>query len=304
MPIPTTEPKHLTIRRQLVEHERVRKCVWRRAVGAPSLAAMRSTAVDTCRCGSGLPFSRCHGDPRNEFAREQALQEAEQIAMLFPSVRLQGQEIDAFAERAAAACPDDDPAEDLLEEGLGLVDAPEWRRVVDGWMEVYADRWQSLTHTAGDRGATERALVKGALRCAIAERQASPHEVVEVLDDGRLRRSPFAALALVVPAQFVWSRDEAAAAEVAAAHSKRRDRTEVVEGVAYALMTFAHVGRTRKLAGRLGSELPIVGLPEASKILSAACSEVEREIGAARTATAGLLVAYVEYLHISKNDMN
>jgi hypothetical protein len=67
-------------------------------------------------------------------------------------------------------------------------------------------------------------------------------------------------------------------------------------------MTFAHLGRTRRLAGRLASELPIVELPQASKILSEACDEVERHIGAARTATAGLLVAYVEQLHASNTD--
>jgi hypothetical protein len=270
----------------------------------PSLAAMRSTAVAPCRCGSGLPFSRCHGDPRNEFAREQALREAESVAMLFPSVRLQGDEIDAYAERAAAACPDDDPAEDLLEVGLALVAAPERKRLVDSWAEPYADRWQSLTETAAYDDAAERALVKGALRCAIAERQASPHAVVEVLEDGKLRRSPLAALGLVVPSLFVWSRDEAAAAEVAAAHSKRRERTEVVERVAHALMTFAHIGRTRKLARRLASELPIVDLPQASKILAAACDGVERDVEAARAATAALLIAYVEQLRASKADAN
>jgi hypothetical protein len=261
---------------------------------------MVSKAADTCRCGSGLPFSRCHGDPRNEFAREQALHEAESVAMLFPSVRIQGEVIDAFAERAAAATLDDDPGDELLEEGLALVEVPEWRRLVDCWVEVYADRWQSLTETAADRDAAERALIKGALRAAIAERQASPHEVVEVLEDGKLRRSPFAAFALVVPAPFVWSRDEAAAADVAVTQSKQRERTGVVEEVAYALMTFAHIGRTRRLAGRLVSELPIVELPQASKILSAACDEVARDIGAARAATAGLLVAYVEQLRVAK----
>ena len=120
-----------------------------------------------------------------------------------------------------------------------------------------------------------------------------------MLEDGALRRSPFAALALALPSLFVWSRDEAAAAEVAAAYSKRRERTAAVERVAYALMTFAHVGRTRTLARRLASELPIVELREASRILAGACDEVERDVGAARAATAGLLVAYVEQFSAS-----
>jgi hypothetical protein len=261
---------------------------------------MRGTAIDACQCGSGLPFSRCHGDPRNDFAREQALREAESVAMLFPSVRLHGEEIDAFAERAAAAYRDDDRPGDVLDEGLALVAAQERRRLVDTWAEVYADRWRSLIETAADRDAAERSLVKGALRVAIAERQATPSEPAEHLEDGALRRSPLAALALVLPAVFVWSRDEAAAAEVAAEYAGRRKRSVVVERVAYALMTFAHVGRARRLTRRFASELPIAELPEASKTLSKACDEVEGDVDSARAATAGLLVAYVEQIRRSK----
>lgn len=257
---------------------------------------MRETAMDVCRCGSGLPFSRCHGDPRNKFAREQALREAETVAMLFPSVRIRGQQIEAFAEHAAVAYPDDAPPIDVLDDGVALVDARERQRVVESWAESYADRWESLTETAADRGAAERALLVGAVRAAIAERQATPRELVELLEDGRLRRSPFAALAVVMPAPFVWSRDEAAAAEVAAAHSRRRDRSMAVEKVAYALMTFRHVSRVRALASQLYSELPIVELPEASRILSSACDQLRQDLAAARAATAALLVAYVEQL--------
>jgi hypothetical protein len=221
--------------------------------------------------------------------------------MLFPSARLRGEEIDAFAEKAAAAYPAADPPGDVLEEGLALVTVTERRRLVDSWVEVYADRWHSLTETAAGRDAAERSLVKGALRVAIAERQGSPWKSAEVLEDGGLRRSPLAALALVLPALFVWSRDEAAAAEIAAEYSRRRRRSVAVERVAYALMTFAHVGRTRRLARRLGSELPIIELPQASKILSKACDEVEGDIDAARAATAALLIAYVEQVSLSKH---
>ena len=224
--------------------------------------------------------------------------------MLFPAVRFQGEEIDAFAERAAAVYPGEEPPRELLEEGLALVDPRELRRLVDSWVDSYADRWQSLTETSANPDAAERALFRGALRAAIAERQATPREVVEVVEDGELRRSPLAALALVLPPQLAWSRDEAAAAEVAALHSNRRERSQAVEGVAYALMTFDHVGRTRRLARKLACELPIAELPEASKILSAACEDVESEIDAARAATAGLLIAYVEELRASKADFN
>ncbi len=257
---------------------------------------MVRAATDLCPCGSGLPFSRCHGDPRNDFAREQALREAEAVAMLFPSVRLQGVAVDAFVRRAAEALPDDDPPAAMLDEGLAFVDAREQRRVVDSWAEPYADRWQGLVETAADPEASERALVVGAIRAAILERQSTPHELVGLLEDGRLIRSPFAALAVVVPAPLVWSRDEAGAAEVAARRSKRRDRAAAVEEVAYSLMTFLHMGRTRALVARLATELPFAELPEASKILSSACGDVASDVAAARVATAALLVAYVEQL--------
>ena len=169
----------------------------------PSLAAVRSKSVDTCQCGSGLPFSRCHGDPRNEFAREQALREAESVAMLFPSVRLHGEEIDAFAERAAAAYPDDDPPGGLLEEGVALVDAPEWRRLVDSWAEIYADRWQSLTETAADRDAAEaRARQRGFARCdrrAASDAARAWWRWSRTAGSGARR---FAALALVLPPRW------------------------------------------------------------------------------------------------------
>jgi hypothetical protein len=216
--------------------------------------------------------------------------------MLFPSVRIQGRRIEAFAEKAAVACPDDDPPAAVLANGIALVDARERRRVVESWAEPYADRWQSLTETAADRGAAERALVVGAVRAAIAERQTTPRDLVELLEDGRLRRTPFAALAVVVPAPFVWSRDEAEAAAVAATHAKRRGSSAAVEGVAYALMTFTHVTRTRTLLRRLASELPIAELPEASRILSSVCAEVARDLAAARAATAALLMGYAEQL--------
>jgi hypothetical protein len=47
------------------------------------------------------------------------LREAESVAMLFPSVRIQGRRIEAFAEKAAVACPDDDPPSAVLADGLG-----------------------------------------------------------------------------------------------------------------------------------------------------------------------------------------
>jgi hypothetical protein len=241
------------------------------------------SVAEPCSCGSGLAFSLCHGDPRNDFARAQALREAESIGAFFPAVRVRG----AAAEAVATGATED--------EAVGLVEADEWRRVVDSWAEPYADRWESLTTAAGDVAAAERALVTGALRAAVDEAAPTPPELVAPFEDGALSGSPFAALSLVLPPMSVWSIAEALAA-VAAARGRRRarDRDAAIEEVAYALVSFEHVRRVRSLAAGLASELPLDGLPRASQLLDDVCRSIELDLAAARTAAAALLIAYVE----------
>ena len=179
--------------------------------------------ADLCSCGSGRTFSRCHGDPRNEFARVQALAEARQIAVLFPSVRLRSKPAFAFAERVANDFPGAERLpEKLLDKGLASAGSHERREVVDSWVDEYPDRWASLTGAAADAGAAERELVRGALEVAVAERQPTPGELLVELDLGR-GATPAAALALVLPPPYVWSYDEALAAG-AAAPGRRRPR--------------------------------------------------------------------------------
>jgi hypothetical protein len=215
---------------------------------------------------------------------------------MFPCVRPAGREVEAFVDAKALAHPSDDVPNAALREGLALVDEQERRRIVELWSDPYADRWASLTHAAGDVGAAERALVVGSLRAAIAERQSTPRELIEPLEGGALRRSPFAALSTVLPPALVWSVDEARAGQVAASKRSRRAGMDAIEGVAYALMTFTHVQRTSALTRRLALELPFTGLPEASRTLSMGCDEVTRSLDAARAAVAALLIAYVERL--------
>jgi hypothetical protein len=246
-----------------------------------------------CTCGSGLPFDRCHGDSRNDFARDQALHEAGGIAFLFPSVRVRG--VDSFLERSAAAAPDEAALEAAVAEGLGLVDEREWRRTVDGWAEPYADRWASLTGAAGDTAAAERALVSGALRAGIEERAPTPLDVVAPLEGHRVEPPTYAALAVAIRPMFVWSVDEARAGEACARERRKpRQRLEAVQEVGGALLTFDHVRRTRALAARLAGDLPFRGLPRASRVLARACDEVAGELAAARRASLALLIAYVE----------
>jgi hypothetical protein len=228
----------------------------------------------------------------------QALREAESVAALFPAVRVETSAVDAFVERVAAELPDeDDVPEGVLDSGLSQVGPDETRRAVETWSRPYADRWASLVTAAGDVEAAERALVIGALRIAIAERQRTPHDVLKQLENGRLEHSPYAALAVVVPPSFVWSVDEAhAAAVVRDAHRRPRARFNAVEEVAYALMTFGHVHRTRGLVATLARELPVPELPTASRVVAAAAERVAQDLDGARATTAALLIGYAEEL--------
>lgn len=250
----------------------------------------------TCQCGSGLPFARCHGDPRNEFAREQALREAEAVPSMFPFVRVHG--IDEFLERAAH----EGDAEKAANNALARIPADEWRRVVDSWAAPYADRWESITATAADVAAAERALVRGAVVAAISERWIAPRGLVELLEDPRAAPSLYPALALMLPVTAVWSIDEARAA-AAAAHARRSpiERMDAVQEVAFALMTFVHVRRTRALAARLAAELPVDDLPNASRLLQLACDDVEKKLDAARMTAAALLISYGEQLQAAES---
>jgi hypothetical protein len=216
---------------------------------------------ETCACGSGLPFGRCHGDPRNDFAREQALREAESIASFFPHVRVTGidQFVDGIASRACEA------RFAALEEIVDRIPDHERRRVVRLWSEPYADRWASMTRTAVDVEAAERALVRGAVVAALDERVEPARVLLEPLD-GSGMRSPYPALALMLPPPAVWSIDEARAAAAGARGRRSSERIDVVENIAFALMTFEHVSRNarsrrairartsaRRFASRFGS---------------------------------------------------
>ena len=188
---------------------------------------------------------------------------------MFPVVRVEGTTVEPFLERIAAELADaDDIPEGVLESGLAQIDREAWRRAVESWSVPYADRWHSLVEAAG----------------------AGNH------GDDRVHHR--LAPGVVLPPQLVWSIDEAMAAAVAQSGRRRsRARTDAVERVAYALMAFEHVVRTRRLCRRLDAELPVARFRAASEFLAGAVERVDRDLGAARAATAALLVAYVEELH-------
>lgn len=238
-----------------------------------------------CSCGSGKVFARCHGDPANEFARVQALAEARQIALLFPSVRLRSPAALELAQRLAAGLGEE---EEIDEEALesAAIEGSEARRVVDEWAATYPDRWSSLCHAAADVHAAERELVKGALAVAVHERLPTPRAMLLELELGE--PSPLPALAFVLPPMLVWSYDEA---RVAAATLPDR-----IDEVAGALHRVDHVERVRTLAGFVARELPLRGFPCVTDALGQACGSVREDVDAAREVATWCLVAYAREL--------
>lgn len=245
---------------------------------------------DLCSCGSGRPFGRCHGDPGNDFAREQALAEARQIALLFPSVRLTDPRSLVLADRIAAQLgEDEEPPDEALDQVVTTARPDERRRVVDAWVSEYPDRWQSLSHTSGDVARAERELLDGAAAVAIHERMPTPRDRLVELELVEL--SPGPAFAFLVPPQFVWLYDEARAAAAA--------DPEQMEEVGSALGRIAHVERVRGLADLLRRELPFAGFPRSSAAVAEAVAAVTDDLVFVRGVTTLCLIAYVHELALS-----
>jgi hypothetical protein len=252
-------------------------------------------AATLCSCGSGRRFDRCHGDPANEYARTQALVEARQVAALFPAVRLRSAAVLDFARTAARGLGSaDEVPDDLLAKGVELVNDHDRRELVDSWASAYPDRWGSLCHAAGDATAAEREVVKGALEIAICEFQRTPRELLADLERERLR--PTAALALVLPPHYIWSVEEAHVAETAAEGRPPVEGLRAVETVAGALAAEVHAARVRSLAATLAAELPVPGVPRASRTLARACARAADDAPFVRRVLAMTLAAYVAQL--------
>lgn len=238
---------------------------------------------ERCACGSGIPFERCHGDPANPFAREQALGEARDVAMLFPSVRIRSPHWLERAREIALGLGDrDDAPFEVVDELAETLDRAEARRVVDEWVAIYPDRWASLTHAADDVAAAERRLVQGAVAAAIHERMSTPAAVIREIE---AERPPVVvALTAVVPPPFLWSYDEARAAAAALPW--------LLPEVSCALVRMEHVERLRSLARLVRLELPFGGFPHATELLQTACGRVEEDVPFAREVLSLALEAY------------
>jgi hypothetical protein len=245
--------------------------------------------------------------PRRERRRRRgpllALAEAQDISALFPRVRPRDDVLDAFAERVARELEPDDPRvpPDRVEEGVALLDERERRRIVDDWTRKYPDRWSSLCGAAGDIALTERAVVASAVRGAISERRPPHRRLLSLLDAMPTPMSACGVLGVVLAPPLVWDRDDAILLADAAGSPEDPQRfLALAHRLGNGRVEEWHVGRVRELAGRLGDELPIDGLPRASALLEAGCLETGEDEDAAVGLAGFLLASYALAIAMGK----
>ena len=216
--------------------------------------------------------------------------------MLFPSVRPRDPIFEAYAERVATALDPADPRVpiDAVIQGVELLDEAERGRIVDEWVRVYPGRWASVCSAVGDVSLVEAAFVASAVRGAISERRPTPRALVGLLEGGKLRRSPVAALGLVIAPALIWNRDAAIVFSQDMGRSENLAPTDFKRAIslAYDYVGDEEVERVRRRSQRLARELPVADLPTASDTLSRGCEIVTSDDASASELAALQLVAY------------
>jgi hypothetical protein len=261
---------------------------------------VRHERNEPCPCGSGSKFKRCCGaDPE----RQAALVNVENAAAFLPTLRPSGAAALSFCARAAEQLGENEGnvPDDLIAEGLAIVDAIDRGQIVSTFREAAPDVWEQLLEIADY---AEQQLVGSALRGAICDRRPVPRAqllVIEVeeslLDEVGVR------LGAVLPSGAVWSGADAEAvlSDLPPGFLWRRV-WEPTEGVLYDRVEEWHVERVRLLCDALQRHLPLPSLPRASQIMLADCALVLRDYEQARRTAATLLLSHASYLAASANE--
>lgn len=255
-----------------------------------------------CYCGCGRFLDVCHGLPRRARRRHRreldGLGEAHDVSALFPSVRPRDSIFEAYAERVATALDPADPSVpiDAVVQGVELLDETERSRIVNEWACVYPDRWASVCSAVGDISLVEAAFVASAVRGAISERRPAPRALVALFEGGNLRRSPAAALGLVLAPSLIWNRDAATVfrQDLGRSEDLRPTGFNGAISLAYGYVGDEQVERVRVGSQRLARDLPVADLPTGSDTLSRGCEIVTSDDASASQVAALLLVAYAQ----------
>jgi hypothetical protein len=255
-----------------------------------------------CPCGSGRKFKRCHGQAPGAAAGEQrkldALGEVRDLAALFPFLRPGGESFGRFADRAAdeLGMHDGDIPQEVVEEGMALIDARGRRRLVESFASANGRLWRALCTSVGDPDLAARALVAGAVRAAIGERQLPPRSVLEEAERAeQVIDTPAKALLFLVSGAGVWSILDAAAAGESASGFPLGSPPwlRAVDAVAWEVAGAAHDARFRQLTRHLARRLPLARLPRLSVLLAEACSAVRDDDALVRDLVVNSLATFL-----------
>jgi hypothetical protein len=247
---------------------------------------------EPCRCGSGLPVSRCHSPAAQPSLRLEALAWVHRLGQWFPFLRPRGAEFARFAERLAddLGHREDDVPSRQIEEGLALLSESEHARLVAAFADCHLDQWEAVTADLGDEALARRALVTGAVRAGIGDRRAPPRRVLEDIDSGKAPAPhPRGALMLVLDPSAIWDIE---AAQEASGEDLVPGR---IKAVAVSRLDEGHGRRVARLAGHLARHLPFDDLPRTSSLLEEACRLAERDEAFASTVAIDSLVVYVAH---------
>lgn len=198
-----------------------------------------------------------------------ALAEAESIALFFPDVRPQGALVESV-------------------ERLAVV---ERRRIVDSWAARFPERWAVLAGEAQDVELAERALVAGAVRCAIGDRKpCDPAGLAEI--EAASDVHPGNALAAVIPPSTVWDYELAVEAAAAAAQGERQ---AAIASIGFGCFDRCEP-RLRERVAWVERQLPFPPFPRASAVLREGCEFFATRPGFDAELACAVLEAYVRLL--------
>ena len=258
---------------------------------------MRHERNDPCPCGSGSKFKRCCGaDPE----RQAALVDVENAAAFLPALRPSGAAVLSFCARTAEDLGENDGnvPDDLVADGVALVDTTDRAQIVSTFREAAPDAWERLLQIADH---AEQELVGSAVRGAICDRRPVPRAQLLVIEmEENLPDEVGVRLGAVLPSGAVWS---SADAEAVLSHLPRgflwRPVWEPTDGLLYDRVEERHVERVRLLCDALHRHLPLPSLPRASQIMLADCELVLRDDEQARRTAAMLLLSHASYFAAS-----
>jgi hypothetical protein len=225
--------------------------------------------------------------------RRRVLQEIADLPALFPLLQ---PDSDAFERWAAGVAPVRRPREELIDEGLALLDEEELDRITRAYADEFPREWGRLCEQAGSEALAEEAVLAGSVAVALrVPRQLDPDCLGLLEESAELRADAAETLALVLDPADLWSVLDAFAADraLAAIPPQSMDaerRFAVARAEAKRRWTLLRERRLSRLVRRVERQLPLGAFGRASEALSRACEAFDGD-AELRLTVAALLLA-------------